>query len=415
VDDPLYDFQLDAYPPNRAVPAAARSISQATSGVPEAGNAKAAAAPLIAAGATGPGGAKFGREQERISLVQWFGGLSIPALLGVGFATGVLIATPLVLKLSVQTKPPPVAARAGPTAIAGPRGQAAPPQLVVGPRRPDPQVAAGGAAVPPPLPVVVPPLQEEAPEPPPVVSSEELKRLREEYRRLPVLRLQTIMDGVRRACESAAWQRIGWRDYRLEFALDELIYRVKRATERPDLRLPVRFGDVPAGVADNAKEVLTATRSLKLRSATRCLYLVNGDVELFEARECAILATGDVKVDYGWANIILAGGAIDGSENMPQRGGGTRLSLRISGTTLSTRFSSNLIFGAPEGVEAWSVERSALLNSPLRELTYLSRCSEYTTARVAFRLERRPEVGERDGRAESQDRRGSSAPRRRGR
>ena len=155
----------------------------------------------------------------------------------------------------------------------------------------------------------MPPLQEDALEPKPVASTEDLKRLRDECRQMPVLRLETIMDGVRRACGSAAWQRIGWRDYRLEFALDELIYRIKRATERPDLSLPVRFGDVPAGVAEKSKGVMTATRSVKLRSATRCIFLVDGDVDVVEAKECLILTTGRAKVPYGSANIILAGGA----------------------------------------------------------------------------------------------------------
>ena len=45
------------------------------------------------------------------------------------------------------------------------------------------------------------------------------------------------LDGVRRACNSDDWQRSGWRDYPLEFALDELIYRVKRITERPALSM----------------------------------------------------------------------------------------------------------------------------------------------------------------------------------
>ena len=157
------------------------------------------------------------------------------------------------------------------------------------------------------------------------------------------------MDGVRRACGSAAWQRIGWRDYRLEFALDELIYRIKRATERPDLRLPVRFGEVPAGVAENAKGVMTATRSVKLRSATRCIFLVDGDVDLVEAADCLILTTGKANVQYGRQNIILAGGIIEGTEDMPPHDNQTRLSIRISGTSISVSNSSNLILSCAGG------------------------------------------------------------------
>src|SRR5206468_1234324 len=128
---------------------------------------------------------------------------------------------------------PPIAVPVPPSPPSQPQP---PPAPVVAEQRPD---------VPPPAPLVVPPLQEEAPEPTPVVTAETLKQLRDEYRRRRVLELQTIMDGVRRACSSDDWQRGGWRDYPLEFALDEFIYRVKRITERPALELPVRFGEVP--------------------------------------------------------------------------------------------------------------------------------------------------------------------------
>jgi hypothetical protein len=312
-------------------------------------------------------------------------------MVGVGFAAGAFISTSLVLMLSARTRPLPAGgARAERPAIApGPRGQVVLPSPIVGPRRPAPRVATAVVAVPPPAPIVappapgvVPPLEEEAPEQPPVVSSEELQRLRKEFRRQRVLRLQTIMEGVRRTCRSTDWQRNGWRDYRLEFALDEWIYRVKKAVQRPALKLPVRFGEVPAGVAENAKNVLTATHSLKLSSATRCLFLVDGDVDLQSARDCVILATGHVKVDYGHRNVILAGGAIEGAENSPRPDEKRGLSLRISGTTLSARYSTDLIFGAAGNVEAMSVERSALFNSPMRSLSYLNECSEYTSPLV---------------------------------
>jgi hypothetical protein len=194
-----------------------------------------------------------------------------------------------------------------------------------------------------------------------------------------------------------------------------LIYRVNRATERPGLKLPVRFGDVPAGVADNAKGVLAATRFIKLRSAAQCIFLVDGDVDLVEARECLILATGKVNVGYGRANVILAGGTIEGTENMHRHDERPRLSLRISGTALSIRYSANLIFAAPEGVEAISVQDSALFNSPVRTLSYLSGCSDYTTDRVDLRLASPPEIGGQDWRLEPRNRNAATVSRRRGR
>jgi hypothetical protein len=328
--------------------------------------------------------------------------------LGVGFAAGIMITAPLML--AVRTDSSLVAPRPAPLPLRTLPVRVAPASPANVPRRPALQVAGRKTAVrPPPVPasaaprpapVVVPPLQEDATEPLPVASSEGLKRLRDEYRRMPVLRLETVMDGVRRACGSAAWQRGGWRDYRLEFALDELIYRVKRATERPDLKLPVRFGEVPAGVAENAKGVLTAARSVKLRSATGCIFLVDGDVDVVEARECVILTTGEAKVPYGSGNIILAGGALEGAENRSHYH--PRLSLWISGTSISIRNSSGLVLSAPAGVEASSLRDSVLLNSPVRNLSYLSGCSEYTADWVDLRSPPR-ELGDPNWRPDDRD------------
>ena len=131
---------------------------------------------------------------------------------------------------------------------------------------------------------------------------------------------------------------------------------------------------------------MTATRSVKLRSATRCIFLVDGDVDLVEAADCLILTTGKANVQYGRQNIILAGGVIEGTEDMPPHDNQTRLSIRISGTSISVSNSSNLILSAPEGVEASSLRNSVFLNSPFRTLSYLSGCSEYTTDWVDLRL-----------------------------
>src|SRR4051794_21123244 len=82
---------------------------------------------------------------------------------------------------------------------------------------------------------------------------------------------------------------------------------------------------------------------------------------------------------------------------MPRHDEKPRLSLRISGTALSIRYSANLIFAAPEGVEAMSVQDSALLNSPVRTLSYLSGCSDYTTTGSTSASHRRPRSEARTG------------------
>lgn len=242
----------------------------------------------------------------------------------------------------------------------------------------------GSAEVASPLKREVPPLIEEAPEAQPEIAAEDLKRLRDEFRNLGVLRLQPLLEGVRRTCNSEDWLNPGLRDYRLEFELDELIYRVKRATRRPDLELPVHFGDLRSGVADEPSNLLMVTGTRQLRSATRSILIVDGDIHLMFAHDCLILATGLVGIQWGDGNVIVAGGAVNDKESNGRRKDG-RPSLLVSGETIEISHSSNLICSAPKGVSGMLVTNAALLNSPVILLDHQTGCSAYSSKRLDFR------------------------------
>ena len=246
----------------------------------------------------------------------------------------------------------------------------------------------------------VPPLLEEPEAPAVAISEAELRALRDRYRREPIAVLGPIMDGVRRACDSNAWQRRGWRDYQLEFALDELIYRIKRATEQSRLELPVRLGEVPAGIAESPDQKLTAMRTRRLQSKSDCFLLVDGDIELSYAERCVILATGKVKLREGAENVIIAGGPIDvGNENVRSSRPISRFDLQgpslwISGTTIKMEFGRRLICAAPDGIDAHCIRQSTLVNSPIRRFIEIAECSEYTSGQVDFRIVGRKEPRE---------------------
>lgn len=233
----------------------------------------------------------------------------------------------------------------------------------------------------------VPPLNEEAPEAPPEVPEEDLKRLRDEFRDLGVLRLQPLMEEIRRTCNSADWLNPGWRNYRLEFGLDELIYRVKRATKRPKLELPVRFGDLPTGIAESPRNLLMVTGTRRLHSATRSILIVDGDIHLMLASDCLILATGLVSIQWGDGNVIVAGGAVDDKESNGRRKDG-RPSLLVSGETIEISHSSNLICSAPKGVRGMLLTNIAFLNSRVSFGDYQTGCSAHSSQRLDFRAKK---------------------------
>jgi hypothetical protein len=236
----------------------------------------------------------------------------------------------------------------------------------------------------------IPPLVEEPAELVPTLSKEELEKLRAFHRRAPVATLEPIMQGVQRANKSGEWQHRGWRDFDLEFALDELMYRVRRATECRRLELPVRFGEVPAGVAESRERVIAAMRSKQLSSTKDSILLVDGDLELSFATRCVILATGKVSISHAEQVAVIAGDTIDVS-HASTRSGSVResdaeqsRSLLVSGNTIRVRIGRGLVCAAPNGIEASSVSEATFLNSPLRRLTLVSACSEFTTRRIDF-------------------------------
>src|SRR3954452_13012276 len=56
-----------------------------------------------------------------------------------------------------------------------------------------------------------------------------------------------VIDHVRAAEASGAWQKAGWKDAVIEEALGGLVDQMKRAAARNDLKLPVALGDVHPG------------------------------------------------------------------------------------------------------------------------------------------------------------------------
>jgi hypothetical protein len=296
-----------------------------------------------------------------------------------------------VLTASTAVPPPVPVAVPAPVAVRRP------------PAPPAAAVVEASKIPPPPPPVTVPPLIEEPPTPPVRVSREELERLRAHYRSLNVLPLTVIMDGVRRVARSDDWTRDGWRDYDLEFALDELVYRVRRATGRHRLKLPVRFGELPAAIAEAPAGAFVVARIKEVDRLRRSLLLADGDLKTPWAEDSLIIATGKVSIYHGARNVVIAG-EIDGDyENQARLGFGrfeeqlkavsdVSPSLLISGTRLKMNYTFHAICAAPEELVSLNSWDLTLLNSPVRLFYQATKCSESVSRRVDFRLSTPPDL-----------------------
>jgi uncharacterized protein (TIGR04222 family) len=114
MDNPLYDHQLDGYPPVPGLQARSGRINRETPNATQAGQAKDAKSgvkarvaiwspprkpPRNPARAPGPVGPKSASTRGRGSFAEWFAGLSLPGVIGVGLVAGVLGSTPLFLAI----------------------------------------------------------------------------------------------------------------------------------------------------------------------------------------------------------------------------------------------------------------------------------------------------------------------------
>ncbi len=258
-------------------------------------------------------------------------------------------------------------------------------------------------------PVAVPLPIEEVPEPWPAVSFEELKSLREEYRRMPVLRLQVIMDGVRRVCASEDHRRPGWRDYPLEFAIDEMVFRVMHATRRPNLELPVRFGQPSDGEPGSREVALKVSGKESGQGVSRSILLVDGDVDMTFISDCLIVATGKVRFQHGSGNVILAGEIGTLSERGRERDGRPiRPSVLMAETSIFVHDAENLITSAPEGIRGTFLRNMASINS-LIEFQHQTGFAKYASKLVDLR--RSPLSGGQAGRVRGRGGMAEGAPR----
>jgi hypothetical protein len=197
---------------------------------------------------------------------------------------------------------------------------------------------------------------------------------------------EAVVARVARLAESGQWKEPGWKDEALAEGLSGLIDRLKKATGRDDLALPVELADVrPPDEQPMRQDVLPGTllvgRDHSAGRATRAVILADGNVRIAFASECVIIARGAVEVSHGNGNVILAGHYIHVSHDgnpMPggRRRGAAAGSILVSGGYVDVSHATATVVCAPAGVDIGFAHGVTFVNTPSLGVAHQDGCRE---------------------------------------
>ena len=121
--------------------------------------------------------------------------------------------------------------------------------------------------------------------------------------------LQSVLDRIRDHAAAEAWKEEGWKEDYVEAWLDKLVASVARGTELPELKVPVRLGEVRP--ADPARAFLGGGlfvgQDQKISSLRNSIVLADGNVEAMMIENSVVVARGCVSATMTRGSLIVAG------------------------------------------------------------------------------------------------------------
>jgi len=204
----------------------------------------------------------------------------------------------------------------------------------------------------------------------------------DEPRNLPPQKdtLQAVLDRIKQHAAGDAWKQPGFKDDAIEAWLDKLVASIAKATERPELKLPLRLKDVAPGQPQaqargpsRLRGALVVGDNIDLKGSYvhNSILLANGNVDVLGTNDSIIIAGGVVTVHANSGQSVIVAGALidaktDGIGFGPKPGGGSVLISR--GWAQFGEGAFGTIVAAPEGITLSKNLRSAdvrFVNSPL--------------------------------------------------
>jgi hypothetical protein len=166
--------------------------------------------------------------------------------------------------------------------------------------------------------------------------------------------LQAVLDRIHQHAANDAWQQAGWNGEQIERWLEKLIGTVAKAADIPELKLPVRFGDVKPADATAGRtfdKALLVGKNIHLRSAQlrNSIVLADGNVEADSLEGCVVVARGAISAARSSRCVLLAGAYVKvGTDGQPSKADNRSLIITRGWANIQSLHGS--IIAAPEGV-----------------------------------------------------------------
>src|SRR5262245_33678958 len=122
--------------------------------------------------------------------------------------------------------------------------------------------------------------------------------------------LQDILDRIHQHAATDAWRQQGWKEEAIEAWLDGATAAIRKAAQRPNLKLPVRIADVaPTDFTTEAAAdrviVVGNNITLSRRNLRNSIVLADGNVEVGNIDHCVVIARGVVTAKQSTESVIV--------------------------------------------------------------------------------------------------------------
>jgi hypothetical protein len=197
--------------------------------------------------------------------------------------------------------------------------------------------------------------------------------------RLPPTEFDKLIERIRSAEASRAWQQLGWKDDVIDSTLRKTIAAGKTAGSDA-LQLPIEFGDLRPARAKNAvnfatKNLLVATGAVDIAHANKSIFLIDGSIRISHAHDCVVIARGFVDVGHCERCVVIAGHHVNVGFDGLFGGDMPKLpSLLVSGRSMRIAHAHETICSAPEFIHVSHANNVTFLATSHRDISHQEAC-----------------------------------------
>jgi hypothetical protein len=177
-----------------------------------------------------------------------------------------------------------------------------------------------------------------------------------------------VVDHIRKAVASGAWQKEGWSDSLIDGAIKEWVHQAAQQTGQPRPDLPAGLAGLRAAQGNQGKQsrvLYLGADQASFSFIDKSVILVDGNVTISFAWDCVVVARGAVRISHGDRNVVMAGRYIHVSHDGNHKQGQMQGSLLMSGDVLNVSHASGSVCAAPTMIRIGHANGVTFVDSPI--------------------------------------------------